>query len=64
MATALWERLVSLPIFSGMRDEQTEHVINSVKALCARFKTAQSTSHDATSEVPLVKEQEYSLVSA
>ena len=35
-ATALWERSLSLPIFSRMTDEQVEHVIDSVKLLCAR----------------------------
>ncbi len=36
VATALWERLISLPIFPGMRDEEVEHVIRTVKGLCAR----------------------------
>jgi perosamine synthetase len=35
-ATALWERLVSLPIFPGMRDDEREHVVRTVKAVCAR----------------------------
>jgi perosamine synthetase len=35
-AAALWERFVSLPIFSAMREEETEYVIDTVKALCAR----------------------------
>jgi perosamine synthetase len=37
VATALWERLISLPIFPGMVDEEVEHVITSVKSLCARY---------------------------
>jgi len=35
-ATALWERIVSLPIFPGMRDDEREHVVRTVKAVCAR----------------------------
>ena len=35
VATAMWERLVSLPIFPGMRDNEIEHVIRTVKGLCA-----------------------------
>jgi perosamine synthetase len=36
IATAVWERLVSLPIFPGMRAEESAHVVNTVKAICAR----------------------------
>jgi perosamine synthetase len=35
-ATSLWERSISLPIFSCMTDEQVDHVIDSVKRLCSR----------------------------
>jgi perosamine synthetase len=35
-ATALWPRLVSLPIFPGMQTEDIEHVIRTVKDLCVR----------------------------
>jgi perosamine synthetase len=35
-ASALWERIVSLPIFPGMRDDEREHVVRTVKAVCAR----------------------------
>jgi dTDP-4-amino-4,6-dideoxygalactose transaminase len=35
-ATALWERLVSLPIFSRMTDDEVEYVIDTVKRLCAQ----------------------------
>ena len=34
VATEVWERLVSLPIFPDMREEEIEHVVASVKALC------------------------------
>ena len=36
VATALWPRLVSLPIFPGMKNEEIEYVIRTVKHLCAR----------------------------
>jgi perosamine synthetase len=35
-ATALWERLVSLPICSRMTDDEVEYVIDTLKRLCAR----------------------------
>lgn len=37
VATALWERLVSLPIFPGMRDNELEHVMHTVRRLCAQY---------------------------
>jgi dTDP-4-amino-4,6-dideoxygalactose transaminase len=40
IATALWERLISLPIFSGMQNDQVEHVIDTMKGLCARYARA------------------------
>jgi dTDP-4-amino-4,6-dideoxygalactose transaminase len=36
VATSVWERLVSLPIFPGMREDEVRHVVNSVQGLCAR----------------------------
>ena len=38
VATALWQRLISLPIFPGMLAEQAAHVVATVKALCARHR--------------------------
>jgi perosamine synthetase len=35
VATTTWERLVSLPIFSGMLDDEVQSVIGAVKSLCA-----------------------------
>ena len=35
-ATALWRRLVSLPIFPGMREEERAHVVRTLKDICAR----------------------------
>jgi len=36
VATAQWKRLVSLPIFPGMRGDEIEHVIRAVKRICKR----------------------------
>jgi perosamine synthetase len=36
MATAQWKRLVSLPIFPGMREDEISHVIRTVKRICKR----------------------------
>jgi perosamine synthetase len=36
VATHVWERLVSLPIFSAMRDEEVASVIAAITALCAK----------------------------
>lgn len=35
-ATAVWERLISLPIFPGMREEELAHVAGTVRDICAR----------------------------
>lgn len=40
VATSAWRRLVSLPLFSTMRDEDTERVVSAIKALCARYSRA------------------------
>jgi len=36
VATVVWERLVSLPLFPGMRDDEQQRVIEVVEHLCAR----------------------------
>ncbi len=38
VATNLWERLISLPVFPGMRADETQHVVETVKALCRRYR--------------------------
>jgi dTDP-4-amino-4,6-dideoxygalactose transaminase len=38
VATALWSRLVSLPIFPGMRRNEVDHVVGTVRDLCRRFR--------------------------
>jgi dTDP-4-amino-4,6-dideoxygalactose transaminase len=37
VATATWPRLVSLPIFPGIKGGEIEHVVRTVKALCAKY---------------------------
>lgn len=37
VATTLWERLVSLPIFPGMSRYEVDHVISTVQNLCASY---------------------------
>jgi perosamine synthetase len=38
-AAALWERLISLPIFPGMLTAQVKYVADKVRGLCARHRT-------------------------
>jgi len=35
VATAMWQRLISLPIFSGMRQDEIGHVVDTVTELCS-----------------------------
>lgn len=37
VATAVWERLISLPIFPAMRQAEINHVVNTVKDICRRY---------------------------
>ena len=39
VATKTWERLISLPIFPGLREEEIEFVIGVVEDLCAKNRT-------------------------
>jgi len=36
VATAVWQRLVSLPIFSAMKDAEVEFVLETIRGLCER----------------------------
>jgi dTDP-4-amino-4,6-dideoxygalactose transaminase len=36
VASAQWLRLVSLPLFPGMRDDESDHVVEVIRGLCAR----------------------------
>jgi len=46
VASAVWKRLVSLPIFPGMREEEIAHVIRTIRTLCAVFGLS-SANHPA-----------------
>lgn len=37
VASETWERLISLPIFPGMRAEELDYVVKTVRELCARY---------------------------
>jgi perosamine synthetase len=37
VASSVWERLISLPLFPGMREEEVEHVVRTVEGLCERY---------------------------
>jgi perosamine synthetase len=39
VATSIWERLISLPIFPGLREEEIEFVVGVVEDLCAKYRT-------------------------
>ena len=36
VATPTWERLVSLPLFPGMRTEEQDYTVQVVRDLCTR----------------------------
>jgi dTDP-4-amino-4,6-dideoxygalactose transaminase len=38
VASNLWERLISLPLFPGMRADETEHVVGTITDLCRRYR--------------------------
>ncbi len=38
VSTALWERLISLPIFPDMREEELEFVVRTVEDMCAHHR--------------------------
>jgi perosamine synthetase len=37
VASSIWKRLISLPIFPGMHDTEIDHVTQTVKKICAVF---------------------------
>ena len=40
VATRQWERLVSLPIFPTMREDEIAHVVETIKGLCRKNRAA------------------------
>jgi dTDP-4-amino-4,6-dideoxygalactose transaminase len=49
VATAVWKRLISLPIFPAMGEEEIEHVIRVIRRLCARYGRQASLGRAAKS---------------
>jgi perosamine synthetase len=39
VATTVWQRLISLPIFPGMDDREVQHVVDSVEEICGRYSS-------------------------
>ena len=44
VATSLWERQISLPLFPGMRRDEIAHVVEAVTNICARHARRRATS--------------------
>ena len=38
VATSVWKRLISLPLFPGLRDDEVAYIVRVVKELCARHR--------------------------
>jgi dTDP-4-amino-4,6-dideoxygalactose transaminase len=51
VATALWPRLVSLPIFPGMSGSEVEHVVGTVRNLCRHFRRTVAAATPGSSRV-------------
>ena len=47
VATTEWERLISLPLFPGMREEEQQHVVQVISELCDRFAAVRSNGKRA-----------------
>jgi perosamine synthetase len=57
-ATAVWQRLISLPIFPGMREEEIHHVIRTIRGLCAGYArtcAVPEIAREAWTELPGAK---------
>jgi dTDP-4-amino-4,6-dideoxygalactose transaminase len=50
VATALWQRLISLPIFPGMTMDEMEHVVATAKGICRRSSTDYTDYTDQAEE--------------
>ncbi len=44
VATSQWQRLVSLPLFPGMREDEQEHVVGVVRDLCVRHAVSATSA--------------------
>jgi perosamine synthetase len=47
VASEVWERLISLPIFPGMSNAEIDYVIHTVKKLCLEFRPSSSLTRPA-----------------
>lgn len=47
IATGLWKRLLSLPIFPSMREDEIKHTIKTVRKLCALYMKQSSANRAA-----------------
>ncbi len=47
VASPLWERLVTLPLFPGMRDDEFAHVVDTVRDLCRSYRCAGAATRPA-----------------
>lgn len=56
VATALWQRLISLPIFPGMRSDEVDYVVHTVREICRRHSKfcTDHLRHLSIRERPLV----------
>lgn len=46
-ASALWPRVVSLPLFSGMREDEIDFVVDTVRSLCEEHSLARAVAEVA-----------------
>jgi perosamine synthetase len=44
VATATWSRLISLPIFSAMREDEMQYVVDAVRDTCARCSRVRASA--------------------
>jgi perosamine synthetase len=51
-ASEVWNRLISLPIFPGMTEDEANHVVTTVRDLCHRHRRRKSVSVSRRSHVP------------
>jgi dTDP-4-amino-4,6-dideoxygalactose transaminase len=51
VATKTWERLISLPIFPGLREEEIEFVVGVVEDLCAKYRMPRVYVYENVSKV-------------
>jgi perosamine synthetase len=47
VASAVWERLVSLPIYPGLRDHELAHVISTIRNVCRLYGRQSVIAHTA-----------------